>query len=174
MKICRQCAMEIPDQARKCPYCRSWQSWRTLLRYDQQLHMLLPLVLWLLLAVILGAVIMQHFLAKMTMHDFTPATLQQVQVSGTRIVFGEGATGPSVVLLGTMTNHTARTICDPGVHVEYQDARGRVFDVGERDVRVTLFPNVPTTFKLSLRQEFPATDYATATVTITSVANTRY
>lgn len=173
MKICRQCAMEMPDQALKCPYCRSWKDWRTLLRHEQMVHQWLVFCVLFVFFLVGGILMVRYIVKHLSMYDYSPAILRQVQVSDTHLAFGEIGKDASVAVLGTMTNHGAQAVRDPRLHVEYLDANGAVLDVGEREIRLTLFPNVPTSFKLSLQREFPAASYATATITITGVAKAR-
>lgn len=43
-KTCKMCCMEIPQQARKCPYCQQFQDRRSMILYHPGVHVAMGLV----------------------------------------------------------------------------------------------------------------------------------
>lgn len=98
----------------------------------------------------------------------------QIEVTESRIAFGELNSRPTVAVIGTIRNTSLISWKDVYLHVDFLDADGNLVDVGER---VNYMYRVPagetTSFKASFCREFPDTKYVTAVVRVVGATDAR-
>jgi hypothetical protein len=149
-KTCKMCCMEIPEKARKCPHCHSFQD-----RLSQVLYH--PGVMLAALPVF----IMVIFFARMfdKGRDFE-LYKDQVIVTESQLALGDTKSGATIAVLGTIKNNSPVPWEDIQFHVEFFDAQGRRVDVGdELEYSFRLSAHETSSFKVSFRREFPETNY---------------
>src|SRR5258708_136624 len=95
-KTCKMCCMEIPQQARKCPYCHHFQNNKSLVMYHPGFAAffgMLPLA------------VMLFFFARIFDRGEDYETYKdQIAISDNQIVFGDSKSGPTVAVIGTIKN----------------------------------------------------------------------
>jgi hypothetical protein len=165
-KTCKMCCMEIPQQARKCPCCHQFQDRRSMILYHPGLHIVVALVPMLVMFVIIGSIFdtgekYEHF-------------KDQIVLADSHIVFGDTKSGPTVAVIGTITNTSKVSWKEVQFHVDFLDAGSKRTDVGEReDYNFRLPASESTSFKVSFRREFPESNYVKAIVRVVGAKDER-
>ena len=91
----------------------------------------------------------------------------QIRISDSQIAFGETKSGPTVAVIGTITNASRISWREIHFHVDFLDAVGKRTDVGEReDYSFRLPAGETSSFKISFRREFPETNYVKPVVRV--------
>jgi hypothetical protein len=158
--------MEIPGQARKCPYCHQFQDRRSTILYHPALHIVAALVPMLVMSVIFANIFdtgekYEHYRG-------------QIAVADCHIVFGDTKSGSTVAVIGMITNRSQVSWKEVQFHVDFLDAGGKRVDVGEReDYSFRLPAGENTAFKVSFRREFPETNYVKALVHVVGAKDER-
>jgi hypothetical protein len=169
-KTCGMCRMEIPADARKCPYCQHFQNRATLVFYHPVTAVVLAMVP--LLAMLGFMVVMMEKLFNRG-ENFEPYQ-GQIAVADTKLVFGEGKSGPTVAVLGELRNFSAIPWKEVAIHVEFADAAGKRVDVGQKSQYDFRLPaKDSTSFKVSFAREFPETNYVKHVVRIVAAKDAR-
>jgi hypothetical protein len=168
-KTCAMCAMEIPAKARRCPHCAYFQTRSARVWH----HPVMPALL------IVAAFIALSFLAESIMpfrREYPPYS-GQIEIVGSRLVFGQGWRGPTAGVVGELRNTSPVSWKDVRFHVEFRDAEGKPVDadqtqqvVGDYDV-----PSGATlAFEVSFERKYPQEKYATHSVRIVSAKDARW
>ncbi len=98
----------------------------------------------------------------------------QIQVAGTELAFGDSRSGPTVVILGTMTNASPVPWKEIRFHADFFDRNGRRADVGQKEEYGFYLPaRSASPFKVSFRREFPETNYAKCSVRVVTAKDGR-
>ena len=98
----------------------------------------------------------------------------QIQITDSRIAFGDTKSGATVAVIGTITNRSRVSWKEIKFHVDFLDAAGKWADVGEREeYSYTLPAGETSSFKVSFRREFPETSYVTPVVHIVGAKDVR-
>ena len=165
-KTCKLCCMEIPEQARKCPYCLHFQDRRSTILHSPGLHVLLgmlpPLVVFIMIETMFSR------------GENYESYKDQISVADSQIAFGDTKSGATIAVIGTITNHSEVSWKEVQFHVEFVNAAGKRVDVGEREEYSFELPARQTTsFKVSFRREFPETNYARAQVRVVGAKDAR-
>src|SRR5688572_17409588 len=115
-KTCRLCCMEIPQQARKCPYCQHFQTRSALLHHPATgvLMAALPMFVFLI-------VFARLFDSGEQYEDYK----DQIVITESQIAFGEFNSGETVGVIGVITNSSAVPWKDILFHVDFMDASGK-------------------------------------------------
>jgi len=158
--------MEIPQQARKCPYCHQFQSrWSMVMCHP---------ALAVLLASMPMAALLIAVASMFDMGENYEAYKDQIVITDSRIAFGDAKSGPSVAVIGTIKNRSRVSWKDIQFHVDFLDAAAKRVDVGEReDYSFRLLAGETSSFKVSFRREFPETNYVTPSVQIVGAKDVR-
>jgi hypothetical protein len=93
----------------------------------------------------------------------------QLEITDSRIVFGDRKTGSVVSVLGTIQNKTSISWKEVVFRVDFKDAQGRVIDAGQKE-EISFFVPANDTFpiKLSFPRDFPETNYVSHSIRIIS------
>lgn len=162
-KTCKMCCMEIPKEARKCPFCHHFQNRVVLVLYHPAFAVLLTSLPVFAGLFLFSTTISTIFDQGEPYENFR----DQIVITESQIAFGETSSGATVAVMGTLQNTSPVSWKDIQFHIDFLDASGRRIDVGERENFQTRLPaNASSTFKVSFRREFPETNYAKHTVRI--------
>ena len=165
-KICQMCFTQIPAQARKCPHCQHFQNKMSMVMFHPAFATLI---------VMLPMVLMLVFLQSMfdTGKDFQTFS-NQVQVSESKMAFGEDKCGGTVAVMGTIKNTSPIPWKDIRFQVEFQDKAGERSDTGQKEEYSYYLPaNSSLSFKVTFSRQFPETKYVTHTVRVVSAKDGR-
>ena len=160
------CCMEIPKEARKCPYCQHFQNRATMFLYHPAFAVLgacLPLLGMLIAFSILFDRGEQYETYK-----------NQIAIGGTQLAFGETKSGKTVDVIGTIKNTSPISWREIQFHVDFLDATGKRIDVGQKEQYSFFLPaNGTSSFKVSFPMEFPQTNYAKSVVSVSTAKDAR-
>src|SRR5665213_3290938 len=95
-KTCKLCCMEIPQQARKCPYCHHFQNRLAMFMFHPAFAILicsLPMITVLIV-----------FSYIFVMGENYETYKNQILISDSQIVFGDTKSGATVAVIGTIKN----------------------------------------------------------------------
>ena len=165
-KTCRMCCMEIPKEARKCPFCHHFQNRASLVMYH-------PVFMALFACVPLGAMLIV-FATLFDPGENYETYKDQVVITDSQIAFGDTKSSSTVAVIGTIKNTSLVPWKEIQFHVDFFDAAGKRTDVGEReDYSFRLPANGTSSFKVSFRREFPETNYVKHTVRVVAAKDAR-
>jgi len=162
--------MEIPQTARKCPFCHQLQNRLSMIMYHPAfaaLFVCVPIV-----AFMVGGLI---FLATGfdTGENFE-SYKDQIVVTDSRLAFGDTKWGATVAVMGTIKNTSPIPWKEILFHVDFFDAAGKRADVGETHAYSFQLPaNAASSFKVSFRREFPETNYVKHTISVVAAKDAR-
>ena len=98
----------------------------------------------------------------------------QIAVDGTQLAFGDTKSGPTVVVIGTITNTSPVPWKEIRFHANFFDADGKRTDVGQKEEYDFYLPaRGATSFKVSFRREFPETSYAKYDIRVLTAKDAR-
>jgi hypothetical protein len=166
LKTCKMCYKEISSRAKKCPYCLHWQ-------YKMSMMIFHPLMALLPMAIVLVALgfFRQTIFSKG--EDFT-AYRDQIEIIETQLKFGENECGGSVVVMGTMVNSSDAPWEDVHLEVQFYDSEKNLMDTEQKEKYSFVVPaNDSSTFKVSIKREFPEEQYDSCQVRILSAKDER-
>lgn len=161
-KICKMCFMQIPEQARKCPYCQHFQNKIAVLMFHPAFMVVL---------LILPMPIMSFFVFD-TGQDFQKYS-DQLQISESRMIFGDDKCGGTVAVTGVIRNNSPVPWKDIRFYVEFQDAAGVRSDTWQREESYYLPANSALSFKVSFKRHFPEVKYASHKIRVVSAKDGR-
>jgi hypothetical protein len=156
-KTCKMCFMEIPAEAKKCPYCQHFQNRLSTFLFHPAFAGVFVMI------VALSPII---FFARMLRRgeEFERYS-DQIQITESRIAFGETKSGNTIAVIGTIKNNSAIPWKYVHFQVDFQDANGQRVDSGQSEEYSYVLPaGESQSFKISFRREFPETNYVHHTV----------
>jgi hypothetical protein len=167
-KNCKQCCMEIPAAARKCPYCQCWQQKMSWSLGDPRFGFLVFTIFCLFMITL--------FFVQMDMvqkswfgkgEDFH-LHANQLSILDSRMEFGQDDKGPTVAVVGRIRNDSDLAWKEVCFSVAFSDAQGKLTDAGQtREYYSYLLPaHEEIAFKVSIPREFPEESYASHKVEV--------
>jgi len=151
-KTCRMCWMDIPKEARKCPYCHHFQNRLSMILYHPAFAVLfacLPMAAMLIV-----------FATIFDRGENYEGYKDQIVIQDSQIVFGDTKSAATVAVLGMIKNTSPVPWKEIQFHADFFDGQGKRADVGEREDSSFFLPaNGTSSFKVSFRMEFPETNY---------------
>jgi hypothetical protein len=162
--------MEIPNQAKKCPYCHHWQyRWSTIV--FNPLFGIVFLVVFIILPMsYLQSKIYETFNSREQFRGFT----NQISIVDTKMEFGEDQSGPVVIIIGKMKNDSPVDWKDVRLHVDFYNGIGELIDTGQQESYNWRLPaGDETSFKMSLQRQLPEKEYSTYKVRVISAVDAR-
>jgi hypothetical protein len=165
-KVCKMCYKEIPDKAKKCPYCHHLQK-----RFSSAVWgPFLPMIIFII------PLIAMWYAMKNTFdkgEDFTPYR-NQITISGSELKFGEKKTGETIAVIGTMSNKSSVPWKDVQIEVRFYDINGKMIDSEQqKDYPFEVPADDIAAFKVSTLREFPKEQYVKYEVSIISARDAR-
>ncbi len=165
-KTCKMCRMEIPKEARKCPFCHHFQNRASMVMYH-------PAFIALFACLPLGAMLIM-FATIFDAGQNYETYRDQVVITDSQIAYGDTKSGATVAVIGTIKNTSPFSWKEIQFHVDFLDAAGRRTDVGEKEDNSFRLPaNGTSSFKVSFRREFPETNYVRHTVRVVAAKDAR-
>ena len=165
-KTCKMCCMDIPKQARKCPYCLHFQNRWSLLFFHPAFaacFAFLPL-----------AGMMVFIAAVFDTGENFEVYKDQIHITDSQISFGDTKSDATIAVIGTITNASRVSWKEISFHVDFMDASGKRVDVGEReDYSFRLPAGENSSFKVSFRREFPVSNYVKQVVRVVGAKDVR-
>jgi hypothetical protein len=169
-KTCKMCYKEIDRRAKKCPYCQHLQNKISMVVFHPAFGIFLVLTPMLLVYIFVGLFFKGIFNQG---EDFTPYR-NQITISESELKFGETSRGPTVVVIGKMTNNSSLSWKDVQLEVRFYDKNEKLVDTDQKEKYSFVVPeNDISTFKVSIPREFPEVQYANCEVRILSAADAR-
>lgn len=165
-KTCGMCFMPIPAQARKCPHCQHFQNRMSMITFHPAFGMVF--------AIIPVALMLIGFQRIFDTGKDYQTYAGQVQITESKMAFGEDKSGGTVAVMGTLRNHSPIPWKEIRFQVEFQDAAGVRSDTGQNeDYSYYLPANSSLSFKTSFRRQFPETNYVGHTISVVSAKDGR-
>ena len=160
------CYQEIDGRAKKCPFCHHWQHRLMSIGYSPTIA-ILPIFLVIIL---IGIMLSRYF----NQGEAFELHRSELTIQPTEMKFGETQCGPTVVILGTITNSGDRGWKDVNVEILFKDKDGKLID-GDQDrlYSMNIPPHGNAVLKTSMKREFPADQYKDYTITILSAKDSR-
>ena len=152
--------MEIPQNARKCPYCQHFQA-RSALVFHPAFGAVLAIVPMLVLYIL--------FLQVFDRSENYEEYKNQIIITDSQTVFGESKGGGTVGVIGTMKNSSSIPWKEIRFHVEFFDSGGK--RVEQYDFHLP--PREALSFKVSFAREYPQTNYVKHSVRIATAKDAR-
>jgi hypothetical protein len=165
-KTCGMCCMQIPGQARKCPYCQHFQHRLAMVIFHPGVVLLVAAIPMLIIFFAFAAIFDQG-------EDFQ-GYAGQIEISESELAFGDTPSGATVAVMGTITNTSPVPWRQIQFHVDFADAEGRRVDVGQNEEYSFYLPaRAATAFKVSFRREFPEEHYVKHSVRVLAARDAR-
>jgi len=169
-KICKMCYKEIDSRAKKCPYCQHCQNKFSMVVFHPAFGVIFVLIPILLVYIFMGLMFKGMFDQG---EDFTPYRTQ-IAISEPELKFGKTARGPTVVVMGKMTNNSSLSWKDVQLEVRFYDKDNKLIDTDQKEKYSFVVPaNDISTFKVSILREFSEEQYANFKVRILSARDSR-
>ena len=165
-KICKMCFMSIPAEARKCPHCQHFQNRVSMFMFHPAFGIIFAII---------PMFILLTFYSKMfdRGEDYQKYS-GQIEITESKIVFGEYRREPTVDVIGTITNKSPVPWKDIRFQVDFQNGGGQRVDTGQTENRIYMLPaGDALSFKVSYRREFAETNYVTHTIRVVSAKDNR-
>ena len=169
-KICRICYEPMDERARRCPRCLQWQSKSAFFRCSPAVSVSIAAV------VLMTAWVLMVSLFTRALRGPTDYVLYegQLQVSDSRMLFGESPKGPVVFVVGMIKNTSAVEWKSIEVQARLKDAEGKLIDVKtESTYSRRIMPHGEMAFKAVGPAELPKERYAAYEVSVVSAADAR-
>jgi len=167
-KTCLVCFMEIPAQAKKCPYCLESQYKWTMRPFHPLLVQIPFIAVFLAMMFWLGTMF-----KTMNPDGVTFSSAQdKVSVENAFMAFGEDecckdGKFQSVAVIGTLKNSSPVSWKDLRLEVQFFDKDGKLSDAVQQGQYSYFLPgNGEAKFKVSARREFPKESYASFKVRV--------
>lgn len=169
-KTCGMCSMEIAATAKKCPYCQHWQHRLSMLAFHPGFAAIFALIPLLIGAMVVGTMFQSTFDPGA---DFQ-AYAEQIKVVQSQISFGENDCGPTVSVVGKVTNSGDFGWKDVNFQVDFFDEEGQLVDAGQELKYGYILPShKEISFKVSFGREFPEQSYFAHKVHVISAKDAR-
>lgn len=165
-EICKMCSMAIPFGAKKCPHCHHFQS---------RLNQIIFHPATIAFAILIPMLVAPYFFSRMFSkgEDYLSYS-GQVQITESKIAFGETTNAATVAVIGTIKNGSPIPWKDILFQVDFQDANGQRVDAGQKEPYPYFLPAGDSlSFKVSFRREFPETNYVHYTIRVVSAKDGR-
>lgn len=156
-KKCRACRKEIAVDAKKCPYCRTIQRWWC----DPFVIATVGLVSYLLIMFLFGRLFSELFSDIYDEGEPFTNYSNALQISESELTFGEKDCGPTVVILGKVTNNSKVNWDSIHFEVNCYNSENELMDTAQDyDYSLTAPAESAVSFKVSFIREFPEADYS--------------
>ena len=155
--------MEIPAEAKKCPYCQHYQSKLSMLMFHPVFILLFGFVPMTVVLAATGVMFRTTFDRGENFKNYS----DQITVVHSEMKFGQGHGGPTVAVIGRVKNGSDVDWKDVHFQIEFRDAAGNMIDAGqEYDYSYCLPAREEAGFKVSFGREFPEASYASHSVRV--------
>jgi hypothetical protein len=98
----------------------------------------------------------------------------QIQVTQSEVSFGDSRNGPTVAVIGTVTNASSIPWKQVVFHADFSGVAGNRADVGQREEHSFYLPaGEALPFKVSFRREFPESNYVNHSIRVLNAKDAR-
>lgn len=165
-KTCKMCCMEIPKDARKCPFCQHFQNRTVMLIYHPVFAMILVSIPLLYVGFVLASIFDRG--------ESFETYKDQITVTESQFEIGETKSGKTIAVIGTIKNTSPIPWTDIQIHADFYDPSFKRIDVGDKkQYSFYLPPNGTTSFKVSFPLEFPESNYVKTDVKVATAKDAR-
>ncbi len=165
-KICKMCRMEIPKDARKCPYCQHFQNRASMVMFHPAFGVIFACLPMIALLVFFSIMFDRG-------EDYQNYK-GQITISDSQLVFGDTKSGATVGVIGTVKNNSTIPWKEIRFHIDFFDAAGKRVDVRQDEQYTYCLPSHDSlSFKVSFRREFPETSYVRHEIRVVSAKDGR-
>jgi hypothetical protein len=162
--------MEIATAAKKCPYCHHGQNKFSAIALHPGFAVLVTLVPMTIFLTLAGAMFRRTFDAG---EDFR-THFDQVKVLDSEVRFGESEDGPTVAVVGRISNTSDVPWKDICFQVDFLDESDRLIDaVQEYKFQCVCPSHDEIGFKVSFPREFPEASYVQHKIRVVSAKDAR-
>ncbi|MFA5239186.1 MAG: hypothetical protein WC476_05690 [Phycisphaerae bacterium] len=163
IKKCRLCKKEIAADAKKCPYCKSFQNWlcspSVIITAGLLTYLLFMFMFSFMFAGILSDIYNEG--------EILAAHPDALEITESKLTFGEKECGPTVVILGKIHNKSKINWNSIHFEVNCYNSKGELIDTAQDDdYSFTAPAETSVSFKASFVREFPEADYKTHEVKV--------
>jgi hypothetical protein len=158
-KKCQMCKSDIAQDAKRCPHCTSIQHWL----YSPFVKAGALVMLYLALILPLGIVFHDALDRGEPFEDYPRA----LEISESRLTFGETDSGPTVVVLGVIENNSDVDWEEIYLQVNCYNQQNQLVDTEQDWHYFHIAPtNTTVPFKVSFIRQFPESEYVRHEVTV--------
>ena len=170
------CYMEIPDKAKKCPYCQHWQYKLSMITlhpaFGVGLCLLMFLILFGFLSMMLGGIFNKGESFSDHKDSLNPTKTEMKFGEQTRCG-GEGKY-PTVAVIGKIENKSDLYWKDVVIETQFFNKQDKLIDTKQKEQYGFVVPaHGESSFKLSVDMEFPKEEYENYKVFIRSARDSR-
>lgn len=169
-KTCEMCRMKIAATAKKCPYCQHWQNKLSMIAFHPGFAAIFAIIPLVIVVMVAGAMFQRAFDPGEDFQEYA----EQIKVVQSQILFGENDCGPTVAVVGKVTNSGDFGWKDVNFQVDFFDEKGQLVDAGqEAKYQYVLPSHKEISFKVSFGREFPEQFYIAHKVRVISAKDAR-
>ena len=151
-KKCRMCKNDIDRDAKKCPFCRSFQNWM----FRPFVYGIGFLTSFLLFAFVFGAVLYDILDTEESFEDYPDA----LAVTESKLNFGDRNGESTVVIVGKIQNKSNVDWEYLRLQVNCYNRQSELFDTHQDSCYSLMVPaGITVPFKVSFVREFPESNY---------------
>jgi hypothetical protein len=159
-KPCRMCLEPVRKGAWACPHCGWWQ-WT----YRRLIPLGVIIICVLLLLLLLETRANEAIVSRAESVPYR----DQIQVTGSTMLFGHSKDGPTVLVVGMLGNTSDVAWHNIGMEARFYGPDGRLIDVSvEHSYLTYLLPHGQIAFKLRAVADLPPEQYASYQVAVRS------
>ena len=166
--VCKMCYMEINSKAKKCPYCQHWQNKWYMITFHPLFAMIPSIIIMILIFVFMGKMFQGLFSEGEPFAQYASS----VSITNTKMVFGVSDCehkSATVGILGKIRNDSAISWKDFLMEARFFDKEGKLVDTTQQRLYYfTVMAGNESTFKVSLKREFPKKTYDSFKIRIIS------
>jgi len=172
-KVCKICSMDIPSEAKKCPYCQHYQYKWSLITFHPLFGIIPVMIIFLIFYGYLGKAFQSRFSKGEPFSQYASS----VSIVETKMVFGIGGCkypSPTIAILGKIQNNTPIPWKDIKMEATFFDENGELIDATQLEKYSFVVAAMDkSTFKLSFMREFPKEQYNNFKIRIISAKDER-
>ena len=153
IKKCKLCYKDLDIRAKRCPYCKHYQSTITTFIHHPAFS---------IVGVIFSFFLIWYFFSNVLFAKGADYQLHKdkVRIIKSEIKFGDSKCEPTVAVLGEIDNKSGITWKEVQFELTFIDSKGTLLDAEQEKEYSFIVPaNRTTPFKISFRREFPDSTY---------------
>jgi hypothetical protein len=170
-RICPFCAETIKREAKVCPRCRQWLTFRSLRNpvIATWVYGLPHLAIYAVMAMVILTAVNRFQNPKPDYTEFANA----LQVTDSRMNWAETGNELRIYITGILTNQSDIPWRDIELECRFLDANGLLVDAAHPHVGLTIHPHDDTAFRAVVSPGRPTNDYASFRILVTTARNTK-
>ncbi|OGV33769.1 MAG: hypothetical protein A2020_11625 [Lentisphaerae bacterium GWF2_45_14] len=158
-KTCKMCYMEIPEKAKKCPYCHQWQNKFSMICFHPLFAMLFFIIPYCILAPLFFESIFYEG-EPFSEHKEALKIIDAVMNFGELAGCQQKGKYPTVAIIGKIKNTGDIYWKDVVIEAQIFNKDGKLIDTKQQEqYKFVVLANGESAFKLSFATEFPKEEY---------------